>query len=132
MRSEPGDFDPRKSMHPPGCALMFWSGIIVLIAIGAVMCWAVTAYAHVATPTAAQPNGWTYPSGCCSGIDCREVADQAIGEGPQGYTIKATGELIIYSDTRIRNSPDGRFHWCSAQGKPDTRTLCLFVPPKGF
>lgn len=90
------------------------------------------AYAHDAKPTAAQPNGWTYPLNCCSGMDCREVADSAIGEGAKGYTIRRTGELLIFSDIRIKHSPDGIFHWCSVQGKDTGSTVCLFVPPRGF
>jgi len=111
---------------------MFWTGIIVLIAIGAVMCWAVTAYAHDATPTAAQPLGWAYGYECCSLADCREVSSDAIGEEPNGYVIKATGEVIPYGDRKIKKSKDERFHWCSRGGKPDTPTICLYVPNKGF
>jgi hypothetical protein len=78
------------------------------------------------------PSGWKYPTACCSGIDCREVTDRQISERPEGYVIKNTGEVVAYSDTRIRNSPDGVYHWCSVQGADNSRTICLFVPPKGF
>lgn len=78
------------------------------------------------------PAGWSYPFSCCSGIDCREVKDSAIGEGLAGYAIKATGEVIPMTDTRIKQSPDGHFHWCSVAGLDDSRTLCLFVPPRSF
>jgi hypothetical protein len=90
------------------------------------------AQAHDALPTAAQPRGWSYPFACCSGYDCREVADKAIGEQSEGYVIVTTGEMIPYSDSRIRNSPDGEFHWCSVAGANDGHTICLFVPPRGF
>nr|WP_244743469.1 hypothetical protein [Mesorhizobium sp. L-8-10] len=90
------------------------------------------ASAHDALPTAVQPQGWSYPFSCCSGYDCREVADNAIGERPQGYVIKGTGEVITYSDSRIKSSPDGVFHWCSVAGADDGHTVCLFVPPRGF
>ncbi|ASY58764.1 MULTISPECIES: hypothetical protein [Sinorhizobium] len=93
---------------------------------------AVPAAAHDATPTAAQPNGWTYPFSCCSGMDCREIRDQAVLEGPRGYVIKLTGELIMPRDTRIKNSPDGQFHHCTVAGEPTGRTICLFVPPRSF
>jgi hypothetical protein len=90
------------------------------------------ARAHDAVSTAAQPQGWSYPFSCCSGYDCREVAYNAIGERPEGYVIKGTGEVITYADSRIKNSPDGVFHWCSVAGANDGHTICLFVPPRGF
>lgn len=90
------------------------------------------AFPHDARPTTAKPLGWSYPFSCCSGIDCREVDDAAIIESARGYVIRATGELIPMSDSRIKASPDGRFHWCSVAGADDGRTICLFVPPRGF
>ncbi|WP_438270286.1 hypothetical protein, partial [Rhizobium mongolense] len=93
---------------------------------------AAPAVAHDATPTAAQPHGWTYPFSCCSGMDCREIHDQGVLEGPRGYVIKLTGELITPLDTRIKNSPDGQFHQCTVAGEPTGRTICLFVPPRSF
>ena len=35
------------------------------------------AAAHDAKPTAAMPQGWSYPFSCCSGYDCREVSSEA-------------------------------------------------------
>ncbi|MER8884820.1 hypothetical protein NKI17_20000 [Mesorhizobium sp. M0816] len=93
---------------------------------------AAQARAHDALPTATRPQGWTYPFSCCSGYDCRDVAYNAIGERPEGYVIKGTGEVITYTDSRIKNSPDGVFHWCSVAGANDGHTICLFVPPRGF
>ena len=78
------------------------------------------------------PTGWAYPAGCCSGVDCREVADNKIGETSNGYIIKPTGERLSYNDKRLRDSPDGKFHWCSYAGSDDGRTICLFVPPRGY
>ena len=43
-----------------------------------------------------------------------------------------TGEVLPYNDRRIRNSPDGEYHWCSKYGKDDTDTICLFVPQHAF
>ncbi len=83
-------------------------------------------------PTAAKPLGWTYPTACCSGYDCRAVSSSRIGERPEGYVIKRTGEVLAYSDGRLRRSPDGEYHWCSVAGADDTRTVCLFVPPRGY
>ena len=98
-------------------------------------CAAQTARAHDALPTAAQPNGWAYPYSCCSGVDCREVSSGPNGlihETPSGYQVGSTGEVIPYSDTRLKDSPDGAVHWCSVAGKADGKTICLFVPPKAF
>lgn len=89
------------------------------------------AMAHDAIPTAAQPQGWSYPLACCSGYDCRAVTDDEITEGPTGYTVPS-GEVVNMTDRRIRFSPDGEYHWCSAGGSPTGRTICLFVPPRAY
>ncbi len=88
--------------------------------------WAFPAFSHDA------PKGWTYPFECCSGYDCREVPKKDISERPQGYVIERTGEVVTYQDARIHDSPDGEYHWCSVAGADDTRTVCLFVPPKSY
>lgn len=113
---------------------MFNSGVFPprFIIPAALAAWAFPAAAHDALPTAAQPNGWSYPYACCSGIDCREVAGKLISERPEGYVINATGEILAYDDRRIKYSPDGVYHWCSVAGADDSRTICLFVPPKSF
>lgn len=87
---------------------------------------AVRAEAHDAA------SGWSYPFACCSGHDCREVSKGFVGEKPEGFVIGSTGEVVGYQDERLRNSPDGEFHWCSVAGKDDGKTICLFVPPKSF
>ena len=87
---------------------------------------ALPAYSHDA------PSGWSYPVSCCSGIDCRPVSTKVVSERPEGYVIGNTGEVVAYSDRRIRNSPDGEFHWCSVAGKSDGATICLFVPSRSF
>jgi hypothetical protein len=88
--------------------------------------------AHEALPTAAKPLGWSYPYSCCSGVDCRQVSSKAISERSEGYVINGTGEVVAHSDTRVKNSPDGVYHWCSVAGANDSKTICLFVPPKGY
>jgi len=93
---------------------------------------AAPAAAHDALPTAAKPQGWTYPFACCSGVDCREVPADWIEEGPSSLRIVPTGEKIEYSDTRLRESPDGEYHWCSVAGKNDSKTICLFLPPRSY
>lgn len=78
------------------------------------------------------PTGWSYPLGCCSGIDCREVPDADIIEGARGYEIRKTHELIPMTDPKVKQSPDGKFHLCSVGGLDDGRTICLFAPSRGF
>jgi hypothetical protein len=77
------------------------------------------------------PTGWSYPFSCCSTNDCREVSDASVKETAAGY-IASNGETIPYTDKRIRNSPDGKFHLCTVAGEENTRAICLFVPPRSF
>ncbi len=88
--------------------------------------------AHDAVPTAAKPEGWSYPFACCSGYDCRAVPADWVEERPEGFRIVPTGEVVPMTDVRVKNSPDGAFHWCSVAGADDGRTICLFVPPRSF
>lgn len=97
----------------------------LLVAI-AFSTWFGSAWGHDA------PSGWSYPLNCCSGYDCREVPEQAVSEQREGYEIIRTGEIIGYSDTRLKNSPDGHYHWCSNGGSDTGHTICLFVPPQSF
>lgn len=90
-------------------------------------------FPHDALPTAAKPQGWSYPFACCANFDCQSVPDSAIVEGARGYEIRATGELIPTRDKRIKDSPDGQFHWCAHRAGLDAgKTICLFVPPRAF
>jgi hypothetical protein len=89
--------------------------------------------AHEATNVAGQPLGWNYPWACCSNMDCRALPAQDISERPDGYVIQSTGEVVAYADKRVKDSPDGEYHWCAHQAGIDAgHTICLFVPPKGF
>jgi hypothetical protein len=90
------------------------------------------AFGHDALPTASKPEGWSYPFACCSGYDCRMVPQTSISERPDGYVIDRTGEVVGYQDARLKNSPDGEYHWCSVAGSDNGRTICLFVPPRSY
>jgi len=111
-------------------SIRFWVllALFYLLVVGGPVIWFMTrpAWPHDA------PRGWSYPFSCCSGYDCREVRKSAIGERPSGYVINGTGEVIPYGDSRVKESPDGEFHWCSVAGKDDGKTICLFVPPRSF
>jgi hypothetical protein len=79
------------------------------------------------------PTGWKYPWACCSNMDCQEMSDKAISERPEGYVVNRTGEVVAYADKRVKDSPDGLYHWCAHRAGVDAgQTICLFVPPKGF
>ena len=95
-----------------------------------------TALAGISAPSTAAahtaPTGWAYPYNCCSNQDCRAVSDDNITERPEGYVIGQTGEVLGYTDSRLKDSPDGEYHWCSTAGSDTGRTICLFVPPRSF
>lgn len=97
---------------------IFW--IVVIVATVKVV------FAHDA------PSGWTYPLGCCSDYDCRQVDKSTVRETPEGFVIVATGEIIPMLDRKVRESPDGEYHWCSTAGSVTGKTICLFVPPRGY
>lgn len=79
------------------------------------------------------PTGWSYSLLCCSNKDCHEVEQGGVKEGPEGYTLAATGEVVAYGDKRLKDSPDGLFHACQQGGDFDNgRIICLYVPPRGF
>lgn len=99
------------------------AALLTLIIVVTLMSFA--AYAHDA------PAGWAYDASCCSGYDCSPVSASTVKEGPAGYTLP-TGETIAYSDRRIRQSQDEQFHWCTPGGRRSGRTLCLYVPVRGF
>lgn len=105
---------------------------IVSLSSIALTYWTGATWGHDAIPTDAQPLGWSYPWSCCSGQDCRR-ADGEVKETPAGYQIAETGEVVPYGDKRIKDSPDGEFHWCRhLTGKDAGKTICLYVPPRGF
>ncbi len=95
------------------------------IAIAGLLLWVGLAYGHQA------PTGWRYPFSCCSGMDCRPVPEKAISEQADGYHVPS-GEVVGYQDTRLKDSPDGQYHWCSVAGADDGRTICLYVPPRAY
>lgn len=61
---------------------------------------------------------------CCSGHDCRPLPADSVALTHGGYLL-FTGEAVPVDDDRIRESPDGRYHWCT---KDDGGVRCLYVP----
>jgi len=104
-----------------------------LFVIGAIAVLTAPALAHDAKPTAAKPQGWSYPFACCANYDCRTTHTGEVLEKPEGYVIAGTGEVVPMSDKRVKDSPDGDFHWCAHQAGLDAgKTICLFVPPRSY
>lgn len=77
------------------------------------------------------PTGWQYGYECCSSIDCRQIPEDWVKETPAGYVMK-TGEVLEYTDKRVKSSPDGLTHWCTIAGRDDGRTLCLYRGAKAY
>jgi hypothetical protein len=73
-----------------------------------------------------------YPLACCSDQDCREIPREAVTVTADGWRVPS-GEVIGWGDDRLRRTPPERegVHWCTVGGRPDGRTLCLFVEPQG-
>ncbi|MBZ9694104.1 MULTISPECIES: hypothetical protein [unclassified Mesorhizobium] len=105
----------------------------LIFSLFAVAMFAPAAFAHDAKPTAAKPQGWSYPFACCANYDCRATHTGEVLEKPEGYVIAGTGEVVPMTDKRVKDSPDGEFHWCAHQAGLDAgKTICLFVPPRSF
>lgn len=118
---------PARAVQPAGRLLCSLS------AAGALVMLAMPALAHDAAPTPAKPLGWSYPFACCANYDCRATHTGEVLERPEGYVIAGTGEVVPMTDRRVKDSPDGQFHWCAHQSGMDAgRTICLFVPPRSF
>jgi len=110
--------------------LAFIIGISLIVGITA---GSMRACAHEATNTAGQPLGWSYPLSCCSLTDCRPAASNEVRETANGYRLVTTGEVVPYTDRRVKDSPSGDFHVCQQGGDFDKgRVLCLFRPARGF
>lgn len=115
-----------------GERLSIWFGVIFLVVVVIILALIGSgskAHAHDA------PTGWTYPWSCCSSMDCQQVANPRVHETPNGYVVDGATDAapIAYADKRVKDSPDGDYHWCAHQAGVDAgKTICLFRPPKGF
>lgn len=109
-------------------ATVFGVRAAVRILVAAVMFVAAaitSAFSHEA------PTGWSFDPMCCGSFDCYQVQDDAIGEGPDGYVVRETGEIIPYQSYRAKNSPDGLTYRCSVGGDPQAHTYCIYKPKGG-
>jgi hypothetical protein len=107
--------------------------LLSLLTFCALAVFVAPAFGHDARPTSTQPLGWSYPFSCCANYDCRTAAKGEVQERPEGYVITNTGEVVPMTDRRIKDSPDGQYHWCAHQAGLDAgKTICLFVPPHSF
>ncbi|TGP24857.1 MULTISPECIES: hypothetical protein [unclassified Mesorhizobium] len=91
---------------------------------------AIALAALLSAPAAAHqaPKGWQYDSSCCSGMDCYQAPMADVKETKYGYQL-STGELIPYSDSRIKRSRDEFFHECKPGGDSNSQhSFCLYVP----
>ncbi len=122
-------FRSARAVQPAGRLLFSLFAILVFVIAMPVS----SAFAHDAAPTAAKPQGWSYPFACCANYDCRTTHTGEVLEKPEGYVIAGTGEVVPMSDKRVKDSPDGDFHWCAHQAGLDAgKTICLFVPPRSY
>lgn len=115
---------PRPSVALPILIAGLVASIVLILA--ACLLLAREAKAHEA------PTGWSFDISCCSNRDCGEVPPEWISEGPNGVTVKPTGELLSYGDTRLKQSKDERTYWCRPPGDPNPKTICVYLPVKGF
>ncbi|MBZ9658274.1 hypothetical protein LB523_04405 [Mesorhizobium sp. ESP-6-4] len=78
------------------------------------------------------PAGWQYDPSCCAGVDCYQAPPSDVKETKYGYQL-STGELIPYSDHRIKRSRDEYFHECKPGGDTSSQhSFCLYVPDRGM
>lgn len=79
-----------------------------------------------------------YSEECCDQRDCRpEMFAGEVRETTRGYEIPALKQTIPYRDSRIKSSPDKRFHLCLfSMYTPGVGSAlavrCLYVPPRSF
>jgi hypothetical protein len=106
------------------------AGLIAALAFVIFMLCGGLAHAHDAKPTTVLPQGWSYPFACCANYDCRSAQPGEVKEERDGY--HTPGDVVPYGDKRVKDSPDGEFHWCAHQAGLDAgKTICLFAPGRG-
>ncbi|RWM07180.1 MAG: hypothetical protein E5X80_24900 [Mesorhizobium sp.] len=91
---------------------------------------AIALAAFLSAPAAAHqaPKGWQYDSSCCAGLDCYQAPTADVKETKYGYQL-STGEVIPYTDRRIKRSRDEFFHECKPGGDVNSQhSFCLYVP----
>lgn len=130
----------------------FWITALVFVISFWVAIWALMAMAlaHDAEPTAAQPQGWSYATSCCSSYDCQHIVTEAVRITPNGYVLSLgpkTHHMLVkdeqwtvdYGSPKIKESPDGRYHACVTRqtifeggNQSGGNLICLYVPPMSY
>jgi len=117
-----------------------WTAIIAMVVVWAII---IAAALYVFLPGKARAHdaksGWAYPVSCCSGIDCGEIPDSAVTEGPNGFEIRLLpGQHVMVKNGPAaflvpygteRPAPDGKNHICLS---PQLKVLCFFTGSRGF
>lgn len=111
----------RHGFSASGRGLAWWLAPVICGVVGLVLALLFLLAMLASLAGRARAHDW-YPLACCSDQDCREMPRDAL-------SVTATG----WGDTRLRLTPPERegVHWCTAGGRADGRTLCLFVEPQG-
>lgn len=109
--------------------------VLALVALLALLFFMRSTMAHDATNTQGQPLGWDYPWSCCSKMDCGPIDASRVHKTPEGYVIDGSTDEspIPYGDKRIKDSPDGNYHWCAHKaGIGIGKTICFYRGPEGY
>lgn len=98
--------------------------VLKLLACVALLCGAflLPARAHDA------PMGWSYDAACCSGQDCAPLPENSVTERPDGYLLKATGEVVEKS--KARQGQDENWHLCRSTVFK-ANIYCIYLPLRG-
>ncbi|MBZ9991169.1 hypothetical protein LB572_29155 [Mesorhizobium sp. BH1-1-5] len=77
------------------------------------------------------PAGWRYEPSCCAGVDCYQAPPSDVKETKYGYQL-STGELIPYSDHRIKRSREYLHERKPGGDNKSLHSFCLYVPDHGM
>jgi len=110
----------------PGGSVKTCEAGMVRIVAGAVSLLAMAGSCGAGASAHMARSGWQYPVECCGGHDCYEIDPSELEPALGSWKIIATGQY--FSASRVRRSPDGRYHRCSYNGDRSRTTNCLFFP----
>lgn len=110
--------------------------VILVVGLLLFFLYPIHAHAHQAA------SGWTYPSSCCGGKDCRPIKeglDVTAAKNGSGYMVKflyrEPGNPITYyiqefvDRDKVQSSGDSDYHACvNVSALPGQQIRCLFAP----